>query len=85
MVSLLPAMVSVCRGQVPDSVSWHQGLHQLAISDRNNHGSGLDKQMPQTEESSTTQGFWQQQEQNRTDQANSEIFAIPAYLIDLSR
>jgi hypothetical protein len=40
--------------------------------------------MPQTEESSTTQGFWPEQN-NRTDQANSEIFAIPAYLIDLSR
>jgi hypothetical protein len=40
--------------------------------------------MPQTEESSTTQGFSQDQ-QNRTDEANSETFAIPAYLIDLSR
>jgi hypothetical protein len=77
--------------QSPDllhlSVSWHQGLHQLAISDRNDRGSGLDKQMPQTEESSTTQGFSQQQEQQQEQNRSSQfrIFAIPAYLIDLSR
>jgi len=63
-------------------VSWHQRLHQLAVSDPNNHGSGADEQMPQTEESSTSERF---SGNTTTDQANRGIFVIPAYLIDLSR
>ena len=34
-----------------------QGLHQLALSDRNNHGSGAETLMPHMEESSRGQGF----------------------------
>jgi len=58
-----------------------QGLHQLAISDRNNYNANGERLMLQTEESSKGQGFWQDQQMNN----NGRIFAIPAFLIDLSR
>ena len=41
-------------GLVSDGI---QGLHQLAISDRNNHNSGGERPMLQTEESSKDGGF----------------------------